>query len=318
MREVSPVESTANADLAFHTLDVFTAKPYGGNPVAVFPDSDGLSDVAMQRIARELNLSETVFVRVAPHPAALRELRIFTPRMELPFAGHPTIGTAQLLVSLGIAHLGADRTARFLLQEAVGLVPVEVNGRGGRPDFAWLTSAQLPELGPPPPDVSVLAALLRLGGDDIVVSAADGPRAWSAGVPYLYVPVRNREALARAQVDLAVWERAIRGFWAPHLYVFTMENGTRPADGVGAIAARMFAPAMGITEDPATGAGVAGIAGYLWAREHRPGRWLISQGVEMGRPSELHLQVDATAGRIERVRVGGAAVLMASGTIPRP
>ena len=308
----------ADSDLEFFTLDVFTATPYGGNPVAVFPRADALSDVAMQRIAGELNLSETVFVRAATYPDALRQLRIFTPRMELPFAGHPTIGTAQLLVTLGIARFGPVGTARFALQEAVGLVPVEVHGRDGRPDFAWLTSAQLPEPGPAPPDVAVLAALLGLGVDDIVASGDEAPRTWSAGVPYLYVPVRNRDALARARVDLAVWERDVRGFWAPHLYIFTLDGGMHTAGGVGAIYARMFAPAMGITEDPATGAGVAGIAGYLWERERRPGRWLVSQGVEMGRPSELHLEIEAAAGRIAQVRVGGAAVLMARGTIPRP
>ena len=304
-------------DLHFYTLDVFTERPYGGNPVAIFPDAPPLSASQMQLVARELNLSETVFVRPATHPDALRQLRIFTPAMELPFAGHPTIGTAQLLVTLGVAGAGDDGSTRFLLEEAAGLVAIEVISENEAPSFTWLTTARLPERGPEPPAPADLAAMLGLAADDILAGPADAPRSYSGGVPYLYIPVRDRGALSRIHVDVGLWREKVAAFWAPHLYAFTGAD-SNPLDGRAVLAARMFAPAMGIVEDPATGAGVAGLAGYLWERDRRAGRWLIQQGIEMGRPSALHLELTADGGSLSRVRVGGSAVRMGEGSLRAP
>jgi trans-2,3-dihydro-3-hydroxyanthranilate isomerase len=301
--------------LQYHELDVFTDRVGGGNPVAVFVDAPALPDDRMQAVAAALGLSESVFVRPPTDPAAVRQLRIFTPAMELPFAGHPTIGTAQLLVELDVVVAQAPGVWRFALEERVGLVPIEVTARDGA-RFTWLTTSKLPERGPVPPPVAALAAMLGLEPADVLANDVDAPRAYSAGVPFLYIPVRDDAALARARVDVARWEAGAAGFWAPHLYLFVppRASGSRPRE----VAARMFAPAMGIVEDPATGAGVAGLAGYLWERDRAFGRWVVRQGREMGRPSELHIELSGTGESLESVRVGGSAMRVRTGRVELP
>lgn len=298
----------------YHTLDVFTDRVFGGNPLAVFPDADGIPPALMQRIARELNLSETVFVLWdAPRAEADCRVRIFTPASELPFAGHPTIGTAFLLAALG--RLPAeDGAARVVLGEGVGPVPVEVRTEDGRPVFAMLSAARMPEPGPPPPPPTHVAEVLSLGAEDL--GGGVGTAFASSGVPWLFVSVRDRAALARARVDVGAWERHLAGAWAPHVYVVTED-----ADGGADLRARMFAPAMGITEDPATGAAVTALARLLAARdgaEDGTRRWVIEQGVEMGRPSRLHVEADVRGGELSAVRVGGAAVLVSEGEMTLP
>jgi trans-2,3-dihydro-3-hydroxyanthranilate isomerase len=289
----------------FLTADVFTDRPFGGNPLAVFPDGRGLSSDQMQRVARELNLSETVFVLPPDDPGHSRRLRIFTPGMEMPFAGHPTVGTALLLARLGEIEAPEGET-RIVFEEGVGPVPVTLRSEGGVPVFAQLSVAQLPEFGPPSPSAAELAEVLALDPGDIL-TGDDSPQTVSCGVPFLYIPLRNRDALSRARVRPDRWESLIADTWAPHLYVFAREPELR---------VRMFAPAMGIPEDPATGAAAAAFGGYLGMRApERDGtlRWTIEQGVEMGRPSLLHLEVDKKDGAITAVRVGGGAVLMSEG-----
>ena len=294
--------------LDYHLLDVFTDRAGGGNPVAVFVDAPALPDETMQATAAALGLSETVFVLPATDGASLRRLRIFTPAMELPFAGHPTIGTAHLLVDLGAVNESAPGTWRFALEETVGRIAIEVtaSGDGGRPRFAWLTTSALPTRGPEPPDAAALASVLGVDERAIVLDEKDAPRAYSAGVPFLYVPVRDRATLARVRIDVERWKTVVASFWAPHVYVF-VPPGT---DGLPdhELAARMFAPAMGIVEDPATGGAVAGLAGYLRDRGEGLGRWMVAQGREMGRASELHVELLGDGGSLEAVRVGGAAV----------
>jgi trans-2,3-dihydro-3-hydroxyanthranilate isomerase len=296
----------------YELLDVFTDRPGGGNPLAVFPDAPVLSDTEMQSIAREIGLSETVFVRPPNRAGALRSLRIFTPEMELPFAGHPTIGTAQLLVELGATpRLDALAPVRFVLDERVGPIEVEVVPQADGGYFSWLTVARSPERGPAPPPVNDLARMIGLLSSDVV----DDPCAYSAGVPFLYVPVRDVETLNRARMDVSRWRESVAAFWAPHVYLMVIADRT--------VHARMFAPAMGIDEDPATGAAAAALAGYLWDRHGQSGRWVIHQGVQMGRPSELHVELRGGTG-LEQVRVGGAAVrtgryelTMPAGTLTR-
>ncbi|MEO5720121.1 MAG: PhzF family phenazine biosynthesis protein, partial [Chthoniobacterales bacterium] len=276
--------------------------------LAVFPDAPELPAEIMQSIAREFNLSETVFVRPAELAGALRKLRIFTPAAELPFAGHPTIGTAQLLVELGIAEAPAEGVATFALEEGVGLVPVEVSRAADGNCFTWLTTACLPASRGDAPARDILAAMLGLARDEILDDEDDAPTAYSAGVPFLCVPVRDRAALARAFVDVARWRGALADAWAQDVFVFCHETD----DNVN-VRARMFGPGVGLTEDPATGSAVAALAGYLWRREPRAGRYVIAQGVEMGRPSTLHLEMRGTEGRLEMVRVGGSAVRVSRG-----
>jgi trans-2,3-dihydro-3-hydroxyanthranilate isomerase len=302
-------------ELRYHTLDVFTETVFGGNPLAVFPDGRGVSGERMQRIARELNLSETVFVLPPDDPAHTRRLRIFTPAAELSFAGHPTVGTAFLLAALGEVPLAGDETA-IVFEEGVGPVPVRIRARGGRPVFTQLTAARLPERGPRPPSRAELAGLLGLAEDDLLDGewAAEG---WSCGVPFLFVPLRGRAALGRVRLDPARWEALLAGWWAPDVYVLARD----PELPGSRVRARMFAPTMGIPEDPATGAAASALAGYLAARSpERDGalRWTVEQGFEMRRPSILHVEADVRGGEVAAVRVGGASVLVSEGVMRLP
>lgn len=301
--------------LRFHTLDVFTEQRFGGNPLAVVFGADAQPDVTLQAIAREFNLSETVFVLSPTDRDATHRVRIFTPSHELPFAGHPTIGTAILLVQLGEGK-PVEGATRVVLQEGVGLVPVVVRPGAGRPFFAQLTTARLPEVGPPPPPAADLAAVVSLAADDIVDDERDRPEAVSCGVPYLIVPVRTRAVLARASMAEGTWRRTLRDYWAPDVYLFCRD----PELAGSAIRARMFAAENGIVEDPATGSAAVALAGYLTSREAGTGttgtrRWTVEQGFEMGRPSLLYLEADVVDGAVRAVRLGGAAVSVSEGII---
>ena len=296
------------------TADVFTDRVFSGNQLAVFPDARGLDDNLMQQIAREFNLSETVFVLPPDDPAYTRRLRIFTPAAEIPFAGHPTIGTAYVLAACGEISLSGEKTA-IVFEEKVGPVPVTIRSRNGKPEFAQLTVAKLPEFGPEPPPPAELAAMLSLGPENL--SRALKPAMVSCGVPFLFVPLRDRAAVRRAQLRLDRWEALLSGAWAEMVLLFCM-GGERPGSDLHA---RMFAPSMGIAEDPATGAAAAALAGFLAAAHEQADTslgWVIEQGFEMGRPSILEVEADKQDGRITAVRVGGAAVAVCEGTLRLP
>jgi trans-2,3-dihydro-3-hydroxyanthranilate isomerase len=298
---------------SFYTADVFTDRIFGGNPLAVFPNAAGLNSLQMQVITRELNLSETAFVLPPARPGHTRRLRIFTPGMELAFAGHPTIGTAYVLAAIGEITLTGEET-NIIFEEGVGPVPVKIQARDGKPIFAQLTAAKLPELLAPPPAIADLAAMLSLDADDFVGEQMP-PQAWSAGVPFLFVPLLNRDALRRIRLRLDQWERILKDYDAPHVYAFT--NDTEGA----AARARMFSPPMNIPEDPATGAAATALAGYLnqfAGITNGMLGWVIEQGFEMGRPSFLNVEADLKEGAITAVRVGGASVLVSSGEMEIP
>lgn len=296
----------------FITADVFTDRMFGGNQLAVFTDGRGLDDDTMQSIAREMNLSETVFVLPPETAQGTRRLRIFTPGRELPFAGHPTVGAAFVLAAIGDVALDGELT-RIIFEEGVGPVAVMIRAENGRPVFSQLSAAKLPEFGPPPPSTEKLASMLSLSVDDFE-SGAGEPRACSCGVPFLFVTLRSLDALARARVNIEAWERDLSGYWAPEIYLIT--HAADDAD----IRARMFAPSMGIGEDPATGGAATALAGYLTPVGARDGvrRWTIRQGVEMGRPSTILLEADVAAGAITAIRVGGASVLVSEGMLTLP
>jgi trans-2,3-dihydro-3-hydroxyanthranilate isomerase len=298
----------------FHTLDVFTTQPYTGNPLAVVLEADGLSTEQMQTIAREFNLSETVFVQQATRADALARLRIFTPAKEMPFAGHPTVGTACLLAELYLSQSGGE--VDFVLEENVGPVPVKVRRSGERPPFAQLSVAKLPEYGPPPPPVEQLAAMLGLPAQEIVTDG-ERPRAASCGVPFLLVPVRDIAAVSRARPDPARCREVLRDYPVRDIYLYAHDAEHEDAH----IRARMFAPELGIAEDPATGAASVALAGAL-ALEHEATdgslNWTIEQGVEMGRPSLLYTEADKQAGQVTAVRVGGHAVRVSEGQVWAP
>lgn len=296
----------------YHLLDVFTQEPFGGNQLAVFADATAIPPDLMPRIARELNLSETVFVLPTASPGALRRLRIFTPGMELPFAGHPTVGTACLLASLGV--VGGQGSGEILLEEGVGNVRVRVHaGSGSAPSFAQLSAPQPADIREAPLDRARLAHLLTLGIDDVLEDDAHGPAAGSCGVPFLFVPLRNRGALCRCRLNAGAWESSLASTWAPHVFAYTFDAEREQSQ----IRARMFAPAMGIAEDPATGAAATALAALLAARAGRDGthHWRMEQGFEMGRPSILELEADVVGGRVTDARVGGHAVVVGGGRL---
>jgi trans-2,3-dihydro-3-hydroxyanthranilate isomerase len=303
------------SSIPFYTADVFTGEMFGGNQLAVFPAPRGLDARLMQAIARELNLSETVFVFPPEDPGHTRKLRIFTPGTELPFAGHPTLGAAFVLATIGEVALDGASTP-IVFEEGVGPISVTIGAEGGRPTYCALTAARLPEFGPPPPPVDEIAAVLSLRPEEIRRDDLT-PRAASCGVPFFFVPLRDEGALARARPDLSIWERSFSNWWAPHLYPFVETAGRKGAD----IRARMFAPGMGIAEDPATGAAAAALAGYL-AATLPPGngtlRWVVDQGIEMGRPSRMHVECDRDGDRVVAVRLGGSAVMVAEGSLAVP
>ena len=291
----------------YFTADVFTNRIFGGNPLAVLPDARGLTADQMQKIAGEFNLSETTFVLPPENPSHTRRVRIFTPRAEIPFAGHPTVGTAFVLASIG--EVSSDRV---VFAEGVGPVPVSIRYQDGRPVFSQLTAARIPEPGPQPPDPDELAAVLSLEPGDLVVED-QGSRGFSAGLPFLFVPVRSLDALGRARIDSASWLKTLSGWWCGEVFVFFRAAGT--------IRARMFAPGFGVPEDPATGSAAAAFAGYLFEADGKPAgtlRWTIEQGVEMGRPSLLEVEADAAGGRLTAVRVGGSSVMVSDGGIEVP
>jgi trans-2,3-dihydro-3-hydroxyanthranilate isomerase len=242
-----------------------------------------------------------------------RKLRIFTPSAEIPFAGHPTIGTAHLLAAIGDIPL-AGETTQIVFEEGAGPTPVSIRGQAGLPVSAQLTAAQLPQLGPPPPPAAELAGMLSLEARDIV---AEEVQAVSCGLRFLFIPLRSRVALGRVQLKREVWERVLSGYWAPQLYLFTAETGLDGAD----YRARMFAPALGIAEDPATGSAAVALAGYLAVRDQSSAgvlRWRVKQGIEMGRPSLLEIEAEKANGQVTAVRVGGCSVLVSEGRMTFP
>jgi trans-2,3-dihydro-3-hydroxyanthranilate isomerase len=301
--------------MRFFTADVFTDTMFGGNQLAVFPRAEGIDARVMQAIARELNISETVFVFPPADPAHTRKLRIFTPAAELPFAGHPTVGTAFVLASIGDVPL-ADGVASIVFEEGVGPIPVSLRFQGGRAGYCEFTAARVPEEGPAPPPLEEIASALSLRPEDLR-GDEQPPRGWSCGVPYLYVPVKDAMALARARINLPAWERSLSNWWSSAVFPFALTEGK---DGVD-VKARMFAPAIGVPEDPATGSAAAALPGYL-AGERGPEsgtlHWVVEQGVEMGRPSRLHVSCDRVGGRISGVRVGGWSVLVSEGRFVLP
>jgi trans-2,3-dihydro-3-hydroxyanthranilate isomerase len=301
---------------AFHTTDVFTASLHGGNPLAVIPDARGLSDRQMLAITREFNYSETVFVFPPDLKSNTRRVRIFTPSGELPFAGHPTVGCAFVLASIGEIPLRSDET-RIILEEGVGPVAVLIRSKDGKPVFVQLTAARLPEIKDPPPPPETLCEILSLEPSHIVADDMIEPEAVSCGVPFLFIPLKKPEMLSWVKVDALKWEQALREYWAPEMFVFSTEDWSHIFEG-GHIRARMFAPGMGVGEDPATGSAAAALAGFLGLRsETREGtvRWTLDQGVEMGRPSRLEMEVDLKRGQLEAIRVGGASVMVSSGAL---
>ena len=295
----------------FYTADVFTDTLFGGNQLGVLPDARGLTDDQMLAIAREFNYSESTFVFPPNDPAHTRRVRIFTPGGEVPFAGHPTVGTAHVLAAIGEIPLTGPETL-IVFEENVGPVRVVIRARDGKPDFAQLSVAKLPEVTEPSVPRERLASMLSLDLDDLL-DGAYSPQTVSCGLPFLLVPLRDRKAVARSRLRLDQWEESLQGTPSEMVMVFAADPERPGSD----MRARMYGPAVSVMEDPATGSACACLAGYLAARTPRDGtlRWVVEQGFEMGRPSILEIEADKQDGRITGVRVGGRTVLVSKGQL---
>ena len=299
----------------FYTADVFTEQIFGGNQLAVFPDARGLDTDLMQKIAKEFNLSETAFVFLPEKSSNTKKLRIFTPAVELPFAGHPTVGTAYVLASIGAIPLEETQT-EIVFEEGVGLVPVSIYARAGKPVSSYLTAAKLPEFNDNLISSDIIAPILSLEKKDLLLGEWS-PQAASCGVPFLFIPVRDRDALARASLNREYWHKHLKSSWSPDVYLFCLDPEQEDSD----IRSRMFAPSMGIEEDPATGAAASALAGYLGVRNSTTDgivKWQVEQGFEMGRPSILQVEAEKANGQIVKVRVGGRSIMVSEGFIEIP
>lgn len=298
--------------LAFHTLDVFTARKFGGNPLAVVLDADRLSTEQMQAITREFNLSESIFVMKPENPADTARVRIFFPGGEMSFAGHPTVGCAILLAEMKHKP-GCSFETEIRLEENAGLVPVKVSRIGDVPR-AMFTAPVVPfAANAPIPTREDAARALSLEASDIGFDI-HSIGIFEGGPRFFYVPVALRSALACCRVSEPHWSKLIASMGVDNAYVYT-RGGEAPRTS---FRARMFAPTGGIPEDPATGSATALLAAQLLKAEAlKDGShaWEIEQGYEMGRPSELHLEADVTGGRLTAVRVAGQAVRVMQGTL---
>jgi trans-2,3-dihydro-3-hydroxyanthranilate isomerase len=293
----------------FFTLDVFTDRRFAGNPLAVVIESQSLDTAVMQAVAREFNHPETVFVQPPDDPKNRAKLRIFTPAAELPFAGHPTVGTAVLLARLD----GGTNARDFVVEEKIGLVPCHAQPQSADAGRAQFRVPSLPAPADRAPHLEDAAAALSLQPADIGFGA-HRPSRWSAGVPFTFIPLRGLDAMGRAHPNPAQFERVL-GIGGPgKAYLFCEEC----ADKANDFHVRMFAPGMGIPEDPATGSAAAAFAGLLAAAGGRSdGEHLIhiEQGIEMGRPSLIELGLTIREGKLVAAAIGGGAVVVTEGTI---
>lgn len=291
--------------------DVFTQTPLAGNPLAVVFDAHGLSDEAMQAITREFNLSETVFVLPPEKAAHSARIRIFTPAHELPFAGHPTVGTAVALAQ----RMQANRRLDLVLEENIGPVSCTVERDGQSAAFARFGLPRLSQRVPVTLNAQGLASALGLAPSQIGFEGHQ-PGLWSAGVPFLMVPVDSLESVTQLHFDTRAWIQAAPLVGGQPVSAYVYCKG-----GVSAQAhfhARAFVPTMGLTEDPATGSAVAAMTGALYAAED----WadgthalLIEQGFAMGRPSQIQVDITVAQRVIQSATIGGFALQIASGTL---
>lgn len=290
-------------------LDVFTDKPFEGNQLAVFPEARQLDAAVMQQIAAEMAFSETTFILPAEQTGDVR-MRIFTPSEEMPMAGHPTIGSTFALAREKVIEAGRPS---FTFELPVGPTPVELQWEGDQLAFAWMRQGK-PVFGPVLDGARDLAKSLHIDPDRV----ADLPlQEVSCGVPFVFLPLKTRKGVDQAESDKMAITRFFEARKLPlrGLFLFTLEEGADEATAYS----RMFAPPLGIFEDPATGAASGPLGCYLVThgaiQPERAGHIISLQGVKMRRPSRVHISIDGTAGAITRVRVGGRAVFVGDGSL---
>jgi trans-2,3-dihydro-3-hydroxyanthranilate isomerase len=299
----------------FVQADVFTEVVFGGNPLAVFPEADGLSVDEMQKIAREMNLSETAFVLKPTAPNADTWVRFFTPSAELPMAGHPTIGTHVVLASEGRYEITGPVT-RIFQQIGVGVLPVDLITDGnGLTDRAVMTQDEARH-GGVFEDRGKLAQALGLELADIHPELP--AQVYSTGLPDLLIPVASLEAIQRISLDVGLFNEIVRSMSVTGAEVFTLE----PIDKAHHVHVRNFSPLLGVYEDPATGSVAGALGAYLLGKgvlpyevEASTTHIVIEQGYEMGRPALIEVEVDINQGAVTQVRVGGQVVIVIHGEL---
>ena len=292
----------------YYICDVFTQQKFSGNQLAVIPDAEGLSDHDMQNIAREFNFSESTFV-FPSEKGNTRKVRIFTPRSEVPFAGHPNIGTAFILAETGIFGDFAQ-SIDVVFEEKAGNVPIKINK--DHCGYIWC------ELSAPAPlslgkvaTVDLVSEVLSIEAGDINVTT-HYPQVASVGLPFLFVELQSLEALSQAQIDLSKLQRLLQEGFPSYIHIYCRD--VKDFD----IRCRMFAPLDGVPEDPATGSANAALIALLSHCDQRSDledKWKISQGSEIGRPSVLHGRAQKIGGTVTEVNLGGYSVMVCKGTI---
>jgi trans-2,3-dihydro-3-hydroxyanthranilate isomerase len=296
----------------FVQVDVFTERVLAGNALAVVLDGRGLSDAEMQAIAKEMNVSETTFLLPPTLSDCVARVRIFTPARELPFAGHPTLGTAWVLAAEGRLPTGATTIA---LEEGIGPVMVELEGEPSRPRFVWMRHRDA-TFGAEQKERGALARALGLGEDDLLPSAPI--ESGSTGNSFVYVPLRDRDAVDRAAVDARALEACLRDDPLIGVFVFAPDPDPRAAR----LYSRMFAPAHGVPEDPATGSASGALGAYVvrhgLVRADGNVRIVSEQGTKMGRQSFVHIALHASAAAITDIKVGGSVVPALDGRLTLP
>ena len=292
--------------------DVFTDTPFEGNQLAVYPEPPrDISVARMQRIAAEMNFSETTFVFPPAGKGDVR-MRIFTPGVELPMAGHPTIGSTVALAREGVIARGREQ---FVFELGVGPIPVSLEWDAAGLSFAWMTQP-LPAFGMEITDRAAFAKAAGLEVSDLEELPIEGV---SCGVEFLFVPLKTRAAVDRAAVDRRAIERVYDQAGSPNLSVFFFTMDRKGADGDETVYSRMLAPQFGIAEDPATGGASGPLGSYLLYHglvdAAKAASMVSLQGAAMKRPSRIHISIESHDDTISRVRVGGTSVLVAEGTL---
>ena len=301
--------------LKFYQADVFTGQPFGGNPVAVFPNAQGLTDFELQQIAREMNLSETVFVLPPTDEAAVVRLRIFTPTQEIPFAGHPVLGTFYVLAQLGLIAV-TDGVTRVMQECNIGLYPVEIHARDGQVTRVVMTQPKPLFLGTVEETEDLFHISKALGLPKYQIVDTKAPvMVVSTGLPVVIVPVRALTAVRSIEPDGSAIVDICERFGTNGIMVYT----TMTVEDHATVHTRMFAPAIGILEDPATGSASGAMGAYLVHNglvEVGPlTEIIIEQGYEIGRPSRILVQVESDDDAIQTVKVGGQVVMVVEGTL---
>ena len=296
----------------FYQLDVFTTQPFTGNPLAVFPEADDFPEDQMQCIANEMNLSETVFVRSSKK--ALRRLRIFTPKQELPLAGHPVVGTWNLLARLGVVPPTENGVVEIEQEVNLGVLPVEIEFKNGEPvtvtmtQSRWESSGQVTDM----TGISKIATGLGLELSDLDLDRNLPIEVVSTGIKAIDVPICTLEALGRIRVNTSALADAYVPLGAVGCYAFTFET----KEDSSFVHARFFAPNDNILEDPATGSAAGSLSGYLVHHGAvKENVFTIEQGDFMGRPSRIYADVTGKQGNVQKVKIGGSSVVVAKGEV---